>query len=231
MVFSRQPQIRYTYELSETSKLAVTLEDPHSDITLPNGIPANGREELPDFVLSYLREGEWGHVKIAGLLREISAETNDGSGRDEEDLGWGLNLSGSVIFGERDRIVAQAAFGEGFARYMNDACCSVIGGNDAALNDKGELEAIEIAGGFVYFDHWWNSRWSSSIGVSYAQIEPLVFQLDEAYDHSFYTSANLIWYPADPLKIGFELIYGEVEDKIGRNSQSTRYMSSFAFKF
>ena len=114
---------------------------------------------------------------------------------------------------------------------MNDPCCSTVGGNDAALNADGDLEAIEIQGGFLYWDHFWNKRWSSSIGASYAEIDPLTGQLNEAYDNGFYTSANLIWYPADPLKIGFEVVYGEVEDKIGRSSQNTRYVSSVAFKF
>jgi hypothetical protein len=231
MVFARQAQVRYTHKLSEQTEIAISLEDPSSDVTLPDGAPADGREELPDLALSYFTEHDWGHFRVAALLREISAEANDGSERSEEDLGWGLNFTGSLNFGERDRLVYQYAFGEGFARYMNDPCCSTVGGNDAALNKDGDLEAIEIAGGFVYWDHFWSKRWSSSIGASYAEIDPLAGQINQAYDHGFYTSANLLWYPADPLKIGFELVYGEVEDKAGRSSQNTRYVSSVAFKF
>jgi hypothetical protein len=231
MVFARQSQVRYTHTLSEQTQIAISLEDPHSDITLPDGAPADGREELPDLAVSYFTEGDWGHFRAAGLLRDISAEASDGSERSDSDLGWGLNFTGSLSFGERDRLVYQYAFGEGFARYMNDPCCSIVGGNDAALNKDGDLKAIEIAGGFVYWDHFWSKRWSSSIGASYAEIDPLAGQLNEAYDHGFYTSANLLWYPAEPLKIGFELVYGEVEDKAGRSSQNTRYVSSVAFKF
>jgi hypothetical protein len=231
MVFTRQSQVRYTYDLDEHTQIAISLEDPDSDVTLPDGAPADGREELPDLALSYYTERDWGHFRVAGLLREISAEANDGSERSDEDLGWGLNFTGSFSFGESDRLVYQYAFGEGFARYMNDPCCSVIGGNDAALNADGDLEAIEIAGGFLYWDHFWNKRWSTSIGASYAEIDPLAGQLNEAYDHGFYTSANLLWYPADPLKVGFEVVYGEVEDKAGRSSQNTRYVSSVSFKF
>lgn len=231
MVFTRQAQVRYTHSLSEHTQVAISLEDPESDVTLPSGAPADGREELPDLALSYRTEGDWGHFRVGGLLREISAEANDGSQRADEDLGWGLNFTGSLNFGDRDRLVYQYAFGEGFSRYMNDPCCSTVGGNDAALNADGDLEAIEIQGGFLYWDHFWNKRWSSSIGASYAEIDPLTGQLNEAYDNGFYTSANLIWYPADPLKIGFEVVYGEVEDKIGRSSQNTRYVSSVAFKF
>jgi hypothetical protein len=231
MVFARQSQVRYTHKLNDHSEVAISLEDPDSDITLPDGAPADGREELPDLAVSYFTEGDWGHFRVGGLLREISAEANDGSGRSDEDLGWGLNFTGSLTFGDSDRMVYQYAFGEGFARYMNDPCCSVVGGNDAALNGDGDLEAIEIAGGFLYWDHFWSRRWSTSIGASYAEIDPLAGQVNEAYDHGFYTSANLLWYPADPLKIGFEVVYGEVEDKAGRSSQNTRYVSSVSFKF
>ncbi len=231
MVFTRQSQVRYTHTLSDNTRIAISLEDPHSDITLPDGAPADGREEWPDLALSYFTEGDWGHFRVGGLLRQISAEANDGSGRQDEDLGWGLNFTGSLNFGEQDRLVYQYAFGEGFARYMNDPCCSVVGGNDAALDKNGNLKAIDIAGGFVYWDHFWSKRWSTSIGASYAEIDPLAGQKNEAFDHGFYTSANLLWYPADPLKVGFELIYGEVEDKIGRSSQNTRYVSSVSFKF
>jgi hypothetical protein len=231
MVFARQSQVRYTHTLSEQTQIAISLEDPDSDITLPDGAPADGREEFPDLALSYFTERDWGHFRVAGLLRDISGEATDGSERSDNDLGWGLNFTGSLNFGERDRLVYQYAFGEGFARYMNDPCCSTVGGNDAALDKNGDLKAIEIAGGFVYWDHFWSKHWSSSIGASYAEIDPVAGQLNEAYDHGFYTSANLLWYPADPLKIGFELVYGEVEDKAGRSSQNTRYVSSVAFKF
>lgn len=231
MVFVRQPQIRYTHNLSDHSKIVVSMEDPGSDITLADGIAADGRTEIPDTTLSYLTEGEWGHFKAAGMLRQISAEALDNSGRKEDDMGWGLNLSGELKFGARDRIVAQLAFGEGIASYMNDPCCSVIGGNDGGVNEDGEMEAIEARGGFIYFDHWWSKRWSSSIGYSYAEIDPLDVQVGQAYDNSTYTSANLIWYPFDPLKVGFEIIYGEVEDKAGSVSENTRYLSSVAFHF
>ena len=230
-VFSRQPQVRYTIPLGEQSRFTVSLEDPESNITLPSGIEASGRERFPDVAAHYRREGEWGHLQVAALLREISAESDVGTGRDAEDFGWGLNFTGSLNFDNGDRIVAQVAFGEGFARYMNDPCCSTVGGNDAAVNKKGELEAIDIAGGFLYYDHRWSSRFRSSIGASYAKIDPLLGQVGEAYANSLYASANLIWYPADPLKVGFEIVHGEVEDKLGRSNNNTRFQGSFSFKF
>ena len=230
MVFTRRSQFRYTWGL-ESGDLAISMEEPGTDITFADGIAADGRNELPDFVLSYHTEGDWGHFKAAGVMRQIAAEALNGSGRKDQDTGWGINLTGSLNFWERDRVVAQIAFGEGIASLMNDPCCSVVSGNDGGVDQRGDMEAIEAWGAYLYFDHWWSEKWSSSVGYSYVALDPLDMQVDEAFDNSLYTSANLIWYPFEPLKIGLEVMYGEVEDKIGRVSENTRYQASLAFKF
>lgn len=229
MIFVRQPQLRYTWTMNELSALAFSLEDPAADITLPTGASDNGKQRLPDFVTSYRREGDFGHFEVAGILREISYDA-DVVGSDRT-RGWGINASGAYKLGDRNRIVAQAVYGHGISRYMNDLCCGTVSGNDAVVKDNGDLKALPAFGGFVYYDHWWQKDLSSSFGGGYVWLDNHENQLEEAIHRSLYSSANIIWYPADPIKVGLELLYGRLEVLDGGTADNTRIQTSFSFKF
>ena len=74
--------------------------------------------------------------------------------------GYGLNLTGSYKVGQRDRVMGQFAYGKGIAAYFNDCCV------DIAPNAAGKAEAVPAVGWLVYYDHFWNERFSSAIGWS-----------------------------------------------------------------
>ncbi|RKY17956.1 MAG: hypothetical protein DRQ55_14585, partial [Planctomycetota bacterium] len=160
MVFIRQPQVRFTHITEGGWELAASIEDATSDPTLPAGVVAETREEMPDLVASARLDGEQGHVKLAGLVRKISYEPMVSAGLRDDVTGWGLNASGSLNVFEDDQIVGQFAYGEGIGRYINDTCC-FGGGNDAAPDASGNLQALETFGGFVYYNHWWSEAHSS----------------------------------------------------------------------
>jgi hypothetical protein len=81
------------------------------------------RTPLPDLPSHYRKTGPWGHVQIAGILRQIkwddtNADQFDLSG---SDTGWGLHASTNLKVGAGDLIRASVVYGEGVENYMNDA--------------------------------------------------------------------------------------------------------------
>jgi hypothetical protein len=88
MVFYRNVQARWT-PFSGDTQFAVALERPGTDVTLgavPYGTnPTTGTiqayNNLPDLTAQLRHQGKWGHVQLAGILRQLGFETvgNPGS--------------------------------------------------------------------------------------------------------------------------------------------------------
>jgi hypothetical protein len=94
MVFSRQPQVRYSKDISDNSKIIFTVEKSPMDFAIPNystGDAYDNINELPDFILCYTHSGNFGYIKSAAILRTLGYETTTTK---DTTLGWGINISG-----------------------------------------------------------------------------------------------------------------------------------------
>jgi hypothetical protein len=233
MTFIRNPQFRYTaYDSGDGKKFAVSLESPYSAVdsgrinrVLP-GLDVKGHSKLPDLVAKYSVEGDWGQAQLAGTVRSLGYEAKAGLlERDGSKTGWGVNLSGWVKTVDRDRITGQIVYGEGIASYMND------GGVDIAPSASLRAETVQTVGGFLYYDHYWSDKWSSSIGGSIHRQDNTAGQDDKAFKQGSYASTNLLWYPAKNVLAGTELLWGRLEMKDGTSLNDTRIQFSGQYKF
>jgi hypothetical protein len=238
MVFLRNPQIRWTPLRSERSSFAVALEHPSDDID-PGAIrildPELGEkiqsnEEFPDLTARWKTRGDWGHFQAGGILRRIGFDSRDTPNNEPKgsETGWGINLSTNINVLNRDRIVAQLVYGEGIASYMND------GGTDLApggtlLNPK--ADTVSTTGLVLYYDRWWNDRWSTSIGYSLNRQGNTSLQTGDAMHKGEYASVNLLHHPGDNLLIGAELLYGQRTDKDGQKGDDLRFQFSAKYLF
>jgi hypothetical protein len=235
MVFTRQPQIRYSTDMSKNSRLIFTIEKSASDFAVPEGSTGGGYDditELPDFTASYTYSDDFGYIKSAMIIRKLGYET---ATTKDTTLGWGLNISGNVSLNTADSVQFQLAHGEGIGRYINDTCCSYYsddtGGIDGGLDVNNNLTAIPVTAGFVYYNKQWNKKWSSAIGYSYLKVDNLVTQKNKALKNSTYTSTNLIWYPTTQVKAGVEVLYGDVQSNSGFEADNYRLQLSVGFKY
>jgi hypothetical protein len=240
MVFSRQPQVRYSTAISKKSSIMFTIEKSSSDFAVPknsSGASYNDITELPDFTASYTYNADFGYIKSAVILRKLGYET---ATTKDTTMGWGLNISGNVSLTPDDSMQFQLAHGEGIGRYINDSCCSYYsdtnnsdetGGVDGGLDANGDLTAIPVTAGYVYYNKQWNKKWSSAIGYSYLSVDNLVSQKEKALKKSTYTSTNLIWYPTSQVKAGVEVMYGDVQSNSGLEADNYRLQLSVGFKY
>lgn len=234
MTFIRNPQVRYTpYNSGDGVTLAFSLESPYAAIdtgkaTLidPN-LNVKAHTKWPDLVSKFSVEGDWGQAQVAGVVRSLGYEATSGAGveRNGTKTGWGLNLSGWVKTVDKDRFTGQIVYGKGIASYMND------GGSDIGPNATLNADLIETVGGFLYYDHYWSDRWSSSIGGSVHRQDNTVNQDNKAFKQGNYASTNLLWYPAKNVVAGGELIWGRLEQKDGMTFNDTRIQFSGQYKF
>lgn len=118
MVFTRQVQLRYTQPIGTKTKLAISVENPSGNITLPTDSGYRSLPQIPDVVASLRYEWDGSHVKIAGVFHPLDYEMPDGTRKNTP--GWGVNLTGTFQLKNKDNFVYQAAYGEGIANYFDD---------------------------------------------------------------------------------------------------------------
>jgi hypothetical protein len=253
MVFLRLPQIRWTAYRTASDLLAFALERPGNDIDTGNlrlvqgfeNATVNPDQTIPDFTLQYRHDDNWGHVQASGILRRVGYEystcppSSTGCAPIEpfqknKQTGWGINLASALKTIGKDQLLLQIVHGQGIASYMND------GGMDIAPTSTPEgppsaeaiaSEAVPLTGALAYYDHYWNSSWSSSIGYSFTQVANTDLQNDTAFHKGQYASTNLLWYPADKVMIGVELMWGKKTNKDGTTGDDVRFQFSAKYNF
>ena len=245
MVFYRNVQIRWTPYRSESGHFAIAIERPDNDIDSGNlrliegleDLEVQNDEEIPDFTAQFRRGGDWGHVQVAGIVRKVGYElrqTPADGWVDGHEMGWGINLGAAFNVPGRDKVLLQVVYGEGIASYMND------GGMDLApraiydsTNELVDVEsaAVPLTGVVAYYDHWWSDKWSSSVGYSYTEVDNTNFQDADTFHKGEYASSNLLYYPADNLMLGAEVLWGRKILNDGTSDDDVRVQVSVQYGF
>jgi outer membrane DcaP-like protein len=241
MVYLRNPQIRLTWK-SGPNELAGAIEQPSNDvdpgdarIVDPALAGVHGNETMPDFTGRYRYDGSWGHVQVAGILRNVGFETTGTPGNEPNggQLGWGVDVTSNVKPTKNDVIHMGVVFGKGIASYMNDGGTDLAPGGFATLTgpDAIHAEAVSLVGVLFYLDHQWSKHFSSSIGYSRNQVDNTSLQSIDAFHVGQYASANLLWTPDPHIMIGGEFIWGQRQDKDGATGDDNRIQFSAKYKF
>ncbi|MFL6733637.1 MAG: hypothetical protein ACJ8EY_02950, partial [Sphingomicrobium sp.] len=194
-------------------------------------------EELPDVTAAIRYGGDWGHVRLAGILRKIGYDTKgtEDNEPDGNETGWGIDLTGSLKL-SLATLRLGAVYGKGIATYMND------GGMDLApaVNTQPgpgtiilipRAEAVKLFGLSAYVDLQWSKQWSSAIGYSLTKVDNTNFQDASAFESGHYASANLLWAPADHVLTGAEVLWGKRTDNDGKSGTDLRAQYSFKWSF
>lgn len=214
-VFVRQAQMRYT-----NGPWSVSLENPETFLTpnLGNSNKLNSDDGwLPDVSLRYTHKGDFGHVGVAGLLRQLRYETGNGA-FDDQRIGYGLSLSGKYTLGPQDDLRYMLTGGRGIGRYIGLAVDS-----DGTLDADGDIETSGLVSGFVAWRHVFDARFRTNL--FYSRVD---FDHDTALTglgisskiHSLH--ANAIWTPLPKLDLGVEAIWGERELESGADGDLRR---------
>lgn len=233
MVFNRNPQIRYTWQLDEGRRFAIAAEKPNGSFNsgefgeISPGFDdfVKARTRYPDITAHWRDEHDWGHYQVAGVLRYLEVEARglpDAPSPDAE-TGWGINLTGVINTIGRDQLKLGLVHGEGIASFFNDGGVNLAPENNRAT-------AVPITGLTAYYDRYWSSQWSSSIGFSINDADPRKQQASDEFDTGVYASANLLYTPYPELLIGPEFLYGKHEDVGGRSGEDYRIQFTLKHK-
>jgi hypothetical protein len=220
------------------TKLTIALEKPggtadegqYTDmIALKNVKP---QFNLPDLSAEYRLARRWGYVELAGLLRQLKWKDLDTTGNDYsgKQTGWGFNLSSRIKVLKQDMIHLQLLYGKGIENYVRDAPAD-IGIKSSGAN---VIEGVTLpVTGFVgFYDHYWNKKFSSTVGYSFVKIDNSNGQAHDAFKEGEYAITNLIYTPYKDVIFELQLQYLERKNFTdGWKTTDPRIQFSFRFNF
>jgi hypothetical protein len=192
---------------------------------------------LPDLTANFRMTRDWGHFQIAGLFKRMAwiDTVADGVDLGGSAVGAGLNLTSALKFGPNDTGKFAFVFGQGIQNYMNDADVDVGAETNLAAGDPRRPivgKALPMWSFIAYLDHYWNKRWSTSVGYSMMDVDNSNLQLPNAYRRGHYASGNLLYYPWENVLVGGEFIWGRRENFTdGFKSDDFRMQFSFKYNF
>jgi hypothetical protein len=218
-IFNRQGLVGWKKRFGSVDFL-VSAEEPTTAVQ-----GADGLTGLPDFVGAGRWERNWGHLKLAALVRQLRASFNDGPVANAGTAG--LMFSGQVIFGKRkDNVSFQITNGDSIGRYIDDPP------PDAVYNTvSNDLEPVDKISGYVSYRHSWNDELRTNVIFSALEVDNLAIQTDADLKSAQYSALNLIWSPYKKLDLGIEVLYGMREDRDGASRSATRLQMSGKYAF
>ena len=219
-IFIRQAQMRYTH-----GSWQFAIENPETTVT-PFGGGARlvtDTANIPDLVVRYNHNADWGHFSIAGLGRQLGI---DGPAGTDRELAWALSLSGKFDIGRND-LRWMLSGGPGIGRYLG-----LNTANEAVLDSHGNLNAIDAYGGFVSYRHLWSDQWRSNFTLS-------AFRADNDTDltgmnvtqSADSAHVNLIYQATPHLRFGMEYIHARREVESGASGNMNRLQFSTILGF
>jgi DcaP outer membrane protein len=226
----RVPQARYSFPLGGTASGSVSVEVPATSINFSiNGTPAVALTPAPDGTFRFRNEWERGHIQLASVFRNLSAQLPNG-GPQESAFGWGVNTTGGIEVYGRDNIVLGLAYGHGIARYVGDTAGL---GLDAAPKSQTNLslQALPLLATYGSYQHYWSPVVRSNATFGFVQVQNTEFQPANTYHKSTYSSLNLIWNPVGSLNLGAEFLYGWVQEKSGAHANDPRFQLTGRYTF
>jgi hypothetical protein len=229
----RQPLIRYWWGKEGGTRRAVAIETPSVSITGGQGVNL-----MPDAVArAYYVLPKGGHIQVAGVFRQIRAQSVAGDVRTV--WGGGGSMSGVVLVPIRqldDRVVFQLNGGVGVARYINDL--QSLGGQDAVFDStSGELKALPAFGWYVAYEHVWKQWATADMNLrsmamwSYVDVQNFDFQPGDSYHHTNRFALNLVISPSSRVDMGIEYIYGNRYNKNGQSGRANQFQLVGLFRF
>ena len=239
MVFYRNVQARWTPWQEGDSRFAISLERPGAsgdggefdDLVELQDI--KGDFEVPDLAAHYRWADDWGHVQLAGILRQIKWKdtNNDAVDLSGEETGWGLNISSNYRLG-RHILRGSVVYGEGIQNYMNDANTDI-----GVVLDPGNVsrplkgEAIPLLGLVGFIDLNWSEQWTSTVGYSVQDNDLPDGSAQTSFEKGQYALANLLWHPVPQVVMGPEIQWSKRDNYGPFSAEDFRIQFSAKYNF
>lgn len=221
-VFVRQAQVRYS-----SGPWSVSMENPQTVVTPFNGNAnriVSGDNAVPDVTARYTHKADWGHLGVAGLLRQLRHETPTSQA---QGVGYGVSVSGKYNLSASDDLRFMLTGGRGIGRYVGFAL-----GADGVIDGGGDIDATGLLAGYAAWRHVFSPQWRGNLFYSRAEYDNDIALTGPGITRSAQSiHANLIYSPMPKLDIGAEVIFGRRTIESGESGDLRRVHTHVRYSF
>jgi len=221
--FVRQPQVRWTrggFSISAENRETTIL--PYDALGVAGARIISDDGMTPDLTARYAWKGKWGHVAVAGLMRELVHET---ATIDDSTWAGSLSLSGKFNIG-KDDIRWMAMYGN-LGRYVG-----LNFATDAVLDANGNIDSLDGYAGFIAYRHMWTDKLRSTFSYALQEYDyDSVLSNSSANKSSDSWTVNLFYSPLPKLDIGAEYRSATAERENGAEGDLDRFQLTTKYSF
>lgn len=222
--------VRYMPQLSKHWTVAVSLENPSTQIDVSAGNTQVTSSWLPD--AAAFVQYQWGaaeHVRLAAIVRELGYRDLIAA-RNHNLAGWGVQLSSMAHPHPNVTTYVTANYGAGYGGLLNDL---LAGNYDLVANpDKpGELYAPRSFGYSIGVQYNFSEKLYTSANFSQTRYLPQHTVAGDEYRYGWCADINLFWNVWSRLQVGAEVDLGMRMNMNGSHRYARRagLMCQFSF--
>lgn len=197
---ARAVQFRYT-EKFDDAVLSIAIEDHQPNATVPD--TWNARQVFPNLTAGYKKTFGNNHIRLAALLNPIDYNNELQPEKLKTKFGYAASLTGKFGIG-KDNIKLHATYGSGYSGYIEDF--NKI--NNEAVVINGNLETVNLFAGWIFYEHPWSDRISTTLGYGLNDLGKNSQQADQGIDKTHMGILALQYQPLKQFKLALEGIYG-----------------------
>ena len=222
-VFVRQPLIRYSAPLGGGATLHLSAENPESgtaSLASPT-LVENGDDQLPDFAARLAWAGKRGELSLAGLARQVRAES---LGNSAEAGGYGVSLGGKLFLNDAKSGDARVmvTYGRNIGRYVGlnfapDAILLTATNKLSSVNVFAVIGALRVPLADGVRANLMGSFQNVDYADALAKTDIATFN-----KKAWSAAANLFYSPVKNIDLGVEYRHGERELVNGADGTTNR---------
>ncbi len=223
-IFVRQAQLRWTKKVGDGS-IMLSAENPSTGL-YDGGIGFNNNQfddsTLPDLVARY--NGKAGNLSYSAAVMGRDIAYKSGTS-DDDALGVAVSLSGKYAFDNGDDIKFMINHGN-LGRYI-----ALQAFRDGAIEADGDIDLIDVTGGFIAYRHLWTERLRSTVSYAMASADNPSTVAGTTTESISNASINLLYSPTKPLTFGIEYMMADREVENGDDGDLKRlqFMTKYVF--
>ncbi len=228
-VLLRSVQIRLFKETSDGWMFKGSIESPNVNISVPDTVSVEPPTQvIPDIAANASKKFKFGHLQLAGILRNISVRKI--SGELESVTGYGGLFSGRINFVKSFSMLFQALVGRGITSFLK---LSQENTSDIILNpETGNYEMLGSYGGFIAMTKSFPAV-NITASLIYGSVNMINkdFEPETAFSSGNYISANVFWFSIFGFRMGGEYNFGYSKNKKGESGTANRFAFTFYYDF
>lgn len=202
----RDPQIRWTRELDERWRWAVSLEQPREALLAP----ADGefRNRMPNFNTAVRRQLPNGHLYVSAAVGEKRYFATPES--ESTSPTWIATASWRRECG-RHQLIAQYGISKGFTLFVRPLAITGDEELSGTIVIGNRLETLLSQGYIFAYQHVFNSHWRANTSWRAIMSDTTPGQPVDQIRSNDYLSQNILWSPLgnSNLEIGCEYLWGQ----------------------